>query len=118
MFNRHVTIAYRACAASYELAIIAIICFNELAGNYVFCVMYMYWLLARLFFAVLALCLSSLAHPCTLGEPLRLSLVIINVLYAVNHVTQTNSLCYDSTRTLHLFQIGKLVIFAVIVVLG
>ena len=65
MFNCHVTIAYHACAASYELAIIAIIRFDELVGNYiyVFCVMHMYWLLARLLFVVLALCPSSLAHP-------------------------------------------------------
>ena len=62
MFNHHMTIAYHACVASYELAIMAIIHFNELAGNYVFCVMHMCWLLARLLFAVLALCFSSLAH--------------------------------------------------------
>ena len=48
MFNHHVTIAYHACVASYELAIIATIHFNELVGNCVFCVMHMYWLLARL----------------------------------------------------------------------
>ena len=64
MFNHHVTIAYHACVASYELAIIATIHFNELVGNCVFCVVHMYWLLARLLFAALALCLSSLAHPC------------------------------------------------------
>ena len=59
MFNHHVTIAYHACVASYELAIIAIIHFNELVGNYVFCVMHMYWLLARLLFAALALHLPT-----------------------------------------------------------
>ena len=67
MFNHHVTVAlYHACVASYELAVIAIIHFEELAGNCVFCVMPrdMYWLLARLLFAVLALCLCSFAHPC------------------------------------------------------
>ena len=64
MFNHHVTIAYHACVASYELAIIAIIHFDELAGNYVFRVIHMYWLLARVLFTVLAPCLSSLAHPC------------------------------------------------------
>ena len=37
MFNRHVTIAYYACVADYELAIIAIIHFDELAGNCVLC---------------------------------------------------------------------------------
>ena len=45
--HHYVTIPYHACVARYELAIKAIIHFNELAGNCEFCVMHMYWLLAR-----------------------------------------------------------------------
>ena len=45
------------------MAIVAIIHFNELAGN---CVVHMHVLalITRLLFAALALCLSLLAHPC------------------------------------------------------